>query len=212
MKINTEYYHTNLQKLPATGQHIVAYQTDNQIVVYQAYKKSIADFAVKHQQLGGSEFSYSRMSWVKPNFLWMMFRCGWAQKENQERVLAIWIDKSDFDKLLQQAVLSSYDRQYYENHEAWRTELETKEVRLQWDPDHDPYGDKITRRALQLGLKGRVLEEFGKKDIRLVEDVTDFVKEQCQFVAAHQLDKLLVPDERVYKPADLELCKRIGVD
>jgi hypothetical protein len=212
MKINIEPYRTSIQNLPVEGQHIVAHQAGDEIVVYQAYKKGIADFAVKHQQLGGSEYSYNRMSWIKPNFLWMMFRCGWAEKENQERVLAIWIDKKDFDKLLQQAVLSTYNHHYYDNHDTWKSELETKEVRLQWDPDHNPHGNKITRRALQLGIKGRMLEQFGKKDIKLIEDVTDFVKEGGAFVKTNQLDKLLVPLERVYKPVDAELCTRIGID
>jgi hypothetical protein len=27
------------------------------------------------------------------------------------------------------------------------------EVRLQWNPDHDPTGNKLERRALQLGLR-----------------------------------------------------------
>lgn len=45
------------------------YQTENQITVYQAYKVGIADYSVKNQLLGGSGFSYNRMSWIKPNFL-----------------------------------------------------------------------------------------------------------------------------------------------
>ena len=84
MNILTESYLTSVEKLPKDGQHIVSHQTEEQIVVYQAYKPSIAEYAVKHQVLGGSDFSYSRMSWIKPNFLWMMFRCSWAEKENQK--------------------------------------------------------------------------------------------------------------------------------
>lgn len=30
------------------------------------------------------------------------------------------------------------------------------DVRLQWDPDHSPVGDNLTRRAIQLGLKNDV--------------------------------------------------------
>src|ERR1051326_6100358 len=102
------------------------------------------------------------MSWIKPNFLWMMYRCGWASKENQERVLAIWITKKDFESILEQAVFSSFQPTYYTSHEQWKEALEQKEVRLQWDPDHDPYGGKLTRRAIQLGMKGKMLEDFGK--------------------------------------------------
>ncbi len=91
MKIKAEYYHEAQKALPETGQYVIGHQTGDEIVVYQAYKPSIADYAVKHQFFGGSEFGYGRMSWIKPNFLWMMYRCGWAGKENQERVLALWM-------------------------------------------------------------------------------------------------------------------------
>ncbi|EFG35342.1 DUF4291 family protein [Fusobacterium vincentii] len=61
---------------------------DKTIRVYQAYNNVIADEAIK---LGtfGEHFSLTRMTWIKPSFLWMMYRCGWAEKENQERILAI---------------------------------------------------------------------------------------------------------------------------
>ena len=36
------------------------------------------------------------MSWIKPNFLWKMYRCGWATKEGQEIVLAVWIASAAF--------------------------------------------------------------------------------------------------------------------
>jgi Domain of unknown function (DUF4291) len=41
---------------------------------------------------------------MKPNFLWMMFRSGWGMKEGQETILAIWLKRSAFDTLLEQAV------------------------------------------------------------------------------------------------------------
>ena len=211
MRIETESYQLCNQALPVSGQSIIGHQKENEIVVYQAYKPSIASFAVSNQVLGGSEYSYNRMSWIKPNFLWMMYRCGWGEKENQERVLALWINKNVLEEILSNAVRSSFDAQYYANHETWKTELNTKEVRLQWDPDHDPYGKKITRRAIQLGLKGKLLEKFGRSQINLVEDITDFVKEQKQHVNTGRLDKLIVPVERVWNLKNTALEKRIGV-
>jgi hypothetical protein len=133
MNIITEFYTQGQEQWPKTGQHILAHQTSGQIVVYQAYKKSIANFAVANQFLGGPAYSYNRMSWIKPNFLWMMYRCGWAAKENQESVLALWIDKADFESILNEAVMSSFNPQYHENHEQWRADLEQKAVRMQWD-------------------------------------------------------------------------------
>ena len=74
MTLKTELYPESIARLPKSGQQIIGYQNEDSIVVYQAYKKNIAEFAVKNQILGGPEFSYNRMSWIKPNFLWMMFR------------------------------------------------------------------------------------------------------------------------------------------
>lgn len=211
MNIITELYHDSLKRLPRTGQVILAHQTEELVVVYQAYKHSIADFAVENQFLGGPEYSYGRMSWIKPNFLWMMYRCGWAAKENQERVLALWIKKADLEAILNMAVISSFNQQYYESHEQWKTDLTTKEVRLQWDPDHDPYGNKLERRAIQLGIKGEALANFGKKQIVKIEDVTDFVKQQKMFLDNGQPEQLFIPVETVFEPASQELKNRIGI-
>lgn len=49
------------------------------------------------------------MTWIKPSFLWMMYRCGWASKTGQERVLAIDIKREAFDYIVKHAVLSHYD-------------------------------------------------------------------------------------------------------
>ena len=212
MQISTEKYVESISRLPADGQHVVAHQQAGQLVVYQAYNPAIATYAVKNQHLGGPEFSYNRMSWIKPNFLWMMYRCGWASKHNQERVLALWLDNTAFEEILQEAAFSSFSARHYDSPEAWKQALAVKEVRLQWDPDHDPHGGKLTRRAVQLGLKGDVLEKFGQQQVFLIEDVTDFVRQQYQYVEQKQLQNLLIPVERVYTLADATLAQRIGVD
>lgn len=211
MRIKTSPYSQTLIDLPKAGQYILGHQSDNEIVVYQAYKSSIADFALQNQYLGGAAFSYNRMSWIKPNFLWMMYRCGWGEKENQERILAFWIAKIDFENILSEAVYSSYNPSSYETLDKWKEELRNKEVRLQWDPDHDPFGNKLERRAIQLGLKGKVLETFGKKQIKLIEDITDFVRLQKQCLDNNQLDKLIVPIETVFKTKSNELNKKVGI-
>lgn len=209
--LTTENYLESGNRLPKDGQHILGYQKDGLIVVYQAYNKQIAEYAVSHQCFGGPHYSYNRMSWIKPNFLWMMYRCGWASNENQEKVLAIWITRNDFERILNEAVFSSFDSAYYTNHAEWKKQLEQKEVRLQWDPDHDPFGNKLSRRAIQLGMKGQVLEEFGKQSIKRIEDITDFVREQKVHVDNKNLDKLVVPFETVYEVSDPGLRKQIGL-
>jgi hypothetical protein len=211
MKIRTESYTEAQKALPIVGQYVIGHQTEDEIVVYQAYKPSIASYAVQHQRFGGSEYGYGRMSWIKPNFLWMMYRCGWAEKENQERVLALWIRKPVLEDILSEAVLSSFDPAYYPDRGTWKSELGQKEVRLQWDPDHDPYGSKLTRRAIQLGLSGRMLERFGKEQLLGVEDITGFVHEQKKHVDARRLDLLQVPVERIWAVPDAILGRKIGV-
>ncbi|WP_233752744.1 DUF4291 domain-containing protein [Flavilitoribacter nigricans] len=210
--IQLDYYPNVIRELPNSGQQIIGYQTEDEIIVYQAFKPSIARYAVEHQQLGGADFSYGRMSWIKPNFLWMMFRCGWAEKKDQERVLAIAIKKADFEKILSQAVLSSYQSKYYDTREAWQEELQKKAVRLQWDPDHDPYGNKETRRAIQIGMKGEVLKQFGQEQIRYVEDITDFVREQKKLVDRKALDRLLIPRETIYQLQNRDLEQQLAIE
>lgn len=212
MKIEVENYLASRIHLPESGQHIIAHQQEEQIVVYQAYNPQIANYAVANQVLGGSAYSYNRMSWIKPNFLWMMYRCGWGEKENQERILALWINKSVLEDILDHAVFSSYDAKYYPDHDTWKNELATKEVRLQWDPDHDHHGDKLSRRAIQLGLKGKLLEQFGKQQLNKIEDITDFVKEQKQYLDKGQVDQVSIPVERILDISNADLKKRIGID
>jgi hypothetical protein len=224
--IRLENHQESLTQKTNTGQQILAnvfdvfHYDDNlqieklvetYVIVYQAYKPSIAEYAVAHQRLGGPDFSFNRMSWIKPNFLWMMYRCGWAEKTDQERVLALWIPKKDFEGILREAAFSSYQPGHHTSEETWKRALERKNVRLQWDPDHDPYGQKIERRAIQLGLKDKVLRDFAERQIKYVMDITDFVREQKLHLDRHALDQLLVPTERVLPIVDAALAKQIGI-
>ena len=198
--MKTELYTTYQQQNPKTGQHILAHQTQDTLLVYQAFNNSIAEYALQHQTFGGSAYSFNRMSWIKPNFLWMMYRCGWATKENQERVLAIEIKKTDFDYILANAAYSSFKSAIYTDRQEWKTHIENTEIRLQWDPDHDPFGKSVERRAVQLGMKGDVLKSFCKEMILNITDVTPFVKEQNPTVSRN-LETLIIPQERVYSPS-----------
>lgn len=208
-RIYIEGYRRFREKLPSSGRHIVACQTEEEIVVYQAYNHEIADWAVSNQQLGGEAFSYNRMSWIKPNFLWMMYRCGWASKENQERVLAITIRKTDWEEILSRAVFSSYQPDVYGTREHWKDCLTRSPVRLQWDPAHHPKGTKLERKAIQIGMKGEVLRQFGTEMILRIDDMTEFVKWQKVYLDNDELDHLLVPKETVYAPSRKDL--RIGL-
>ena len=77
---------------------IRAFYNDETIRVYQAYNKTIAEEAVRNRTIG-AHFSMNRMTWIKPSFLWMMYRCGWGEKENRERIIAIDIKRSGFQNM-----------------------------------------------------------------------------------------------------------------
>ncbi|WP_197474572.1 DUF4291 domain-containing protein [Tenacibaculum ovolyticum] len=209
-RIRLENYQDCVNRIPKNGTNIIAYQTDEHIVLYQAYKNSIARYAVENQKLGGTSFSYDRMSWLKPNYLWMMYRSGWATKENQERILAIRILKSDWELILEKAVLSNFNKNLYDNHEGWKAELNQSEVRIQWDPDHDPYGNKLDRRAIQIGIKGETLKLFGQGMIKSIEDITPFVRKQKLYVDLDDLENLELPREEIYKVSNENI--NIGIE
>ena len=210
-ELKIESYEESVRRLPVSGQQIIGCVNADSIVVYQAYRKEIADFAVKNQYLGGPHFSYSRMSWIKPNFLWMMFRCGWAEKENQEAVLAMKISKKFFIEILNNAAMSSFNSDFHQDRDKWKDDLKLKEVRLQWDPDHNPFGEPITRRAIQLGLKGNILQRFGKEQVLGITDITPFVKEQKKMLDEGRIDELLVPFESILDLDDVKLRNQVGV-
>jgi hypothetical protein len=180
------------------------------IYVYQAYRPTIALFAAENQQFGG-EFSFTRMSWIKPNFLWMMYRSGWATKEGQEHVLAVRLKRPFFDELLRTAVPSTFQSDRYATSREWQAAVARSSVRLQWDPDHDPLGKPLARRAVQLGLRGEALRRFAGPDLISVEDITPFVAEQRQRLR-NGLDSLEVPAERVYYPNDPLSAAAAGID
>lgn len=73
MNLPTELYSVQCARWPSAGEHILAHHDDETIVVYQAYRPSIGNYAIEHGRFGGPDFSLQRMSWIKPNFLWMMY-------------------------------------------------------------------------------------------------------------------------------------------
>ena len=182
---------------------------DDSIVVYQAYRTSIAKYALEHQRFGG-DFSYSRMSWIKPNFLWMMFRSGWAQKEGQEHVLAVRLRRAFFDEILENCVATSFRASGFSEIEDWKTAGASSDVRLQWDPDHDPAGNCLDRRAVQLGLRGDTLRRYGNDEVISITDISDLIAQQHEHLT-QPFNSLLVPAEKIYSPS-AEAGQRIALD
>lgn len=209
MTLDTDLYLAHRETWPEKGKHIMAQFDSDSIVLYQAYNETVADQLVQHQCFHRTDgcFSMSRMTWVKTNFLWMMFRSGWATKRNQERILAIRISRQGFDEILNKAVLSSHSERDSSNIQKASKE---DEVRLQWDPDHLPSGQKIVeRRAIQIGLRAQMLQRFSSEFTLSITDITEFVRSQYRNVS--EQTNLVVPIERPYVPADQSLALKIGL-
>jgi len=181
MTLQTIPYSSYEKGLPQEDNFILGQKKNDNIIVYQAFNHAIANYAITNQRFGGDSYSFSRMSWIKPNFLWMMYRSGWAEKENQNRILAIEISFSGFEDLLEKGVLTTYDTSLGTK-EDWRAMLDTSDVRIQWDPDHDANGRKLQRRAVQIGIKNSALLRFNNEYIQSIADITDFVRQQKELI------------------------------
>ena len=162
---------------------------DGTIVVYQAYRPEIAEAAVKAQRFV-PPFSMDRMTWIKPSFLWMMERCGWATKPGQERVLAIRITRAGWEEALGQAALSE-------------EEVDDAPVRVQWDPERDIRGLKLPYRSIQVGLGPPVVPHYVRKWTTEISDITPLVAELRD---SRDVSKL--PVERPY-PAPEAIAARL---
>lgn len=155
---------------------IRAVYTEDWIRVYQAYPKEIAEEAVKNGTFG-KHFKMNRMTWIKPSFLWMMYRCGWAEKENQEYVLAIDIKRNAFDDIVKNAVISTYKEEMGMTKEEWKELIQTSDIRCQWDPERDIHGKPLDYRSIQLGLRGQAVYHYVNDWIVHISDITDYVKD-----------------------------------
>ena len=209
VKLLTEPYLNQASKWPKTGRHILAQFDEHTVVVYQAYRPAIGHFAAENGYFGG-EFSLNRMSWIKPNFLWMMYRSAWGTSAGQEVILAIWLKRSAWDEILASAVHSNFVAAVYGSEKEWQQAVKNSAVRLQWDPDHHPNGSKMDRRAIQLGLRGSVLASYAREWIVKIEDISQFVQQQRQYNGGDRT-QLLTPCETVYPVIDPDIFQRLGL-
>jgi Domain of unknown function (DUF4291) len=208
MKLEIEPYLDRESKLPKTGRHILAQFDDESIVVYQAYRPAIGLFAANNNYFGG-EFSFERMSWIKPNFLWMMYRSDWGTKPGQEITLAVRLKRIAFDRILSEAIHAKYVSNLYKTEKEWKNAVRNSSVRLQWDPDRTPTGTRLERRAIQLGLREEFLKNYAQDWIIDIEDISDFVSEPYQKVKQGDLKNLFTPKELIYSVNDTETAKKL---
>lgn len=207
--LQLESYDEHEHHLPSKGKFIIAQFDHDHMIVYQAFRSSIAEYAVANQRFGGADYEFDRMTWLKPSFLWMMHYSGWAKKENQENVLAIRMKRSGFDEILKQAVMTRFDKKVYPDSESWKKELEDTDIKLQWEPYHDLFGEKTERKAVKIGIQGAILQRFNNEWIEEIVNITDYVAEQQQLMLSGKARQVRLPHERAYAPDDLRILQKI---
>ena len=155
---------------------------DESITVYQAFGAAIAAPAAANNSFVGTPFKLERMTWIKPSFLWMMYRSGWATKPGQEHVLEVKMSRTGFEEALSLACLSHFDADVYEDYATWARLKESRPVRVQWDPERNAALEPLPWRSLQVGLSGPVVHDYVNRWIVEINDITELVRsvEQLQ--------------------------------
>lgn len=187
----------------APKHQIRALHNASTITVYQAYSSEIGLAAVRDGRFP-AVWQRDRMTWIKPSFLWMMYRCGWGTKEGQDYVLAVEITREGFEWALRHACLSHYERGLHPDRATWKRQLKRAPARVQWDPERDVRLQPLPSRALQLGLTGEAAGLYADEWIVSIADVTPLARMIHAHVQAGEMDvaRQLLPHERPYAVSD----------
>ncbi|WP_149180793.1 DUF4291 domain-containing protein [Streptomyces sp. TRM49041] len=182
---------------------IRALHTDSTVTVYQAYSPAIGATAGRDGRWPPA-WKRDRMTWIKPSFLWMMYRSGWAGKEGQETVLAVEISREGFEWALRHACLSQHVRGFHTDRATWQRELRRSPARVQWDPERDLRLRPLPYRSLQLGLAGEASRRYADEWTVAISDVTPLAREIHALVRGGEPDaaRRLLPREEPYPEVD----------
>ncbi|MFF8375478.1 DUF4291 domain-containing protein [Streptomyces sp. NPDC015661] len=170
------------------------------IVVYQAYSPAIADAALRAGRFV-APFSFHRMTWIKPSFLWLMHRSNWARKSGQERILAVRMTREGWEEALSRAVLTTADP----------AAVARAAVHVQWDPERSVRGAALNHYSIQVGISRHLIHAFNDDWIVELTDVTPQVRKAATLIQSGRAAeaRALLPAERAYPlPRTLEtlLC------
>ncbi|GHB18733.1 hypothetical protein GCM10010306_008770 [Streptomyces umbrinus] len=188
---------------------IRAVHTASTVTVYQAYSPHIGQPAAREGRFP-PVWKRDRMTWIKPSFLWMMYRCGWGAKAGQETVLAVEITRDGFEWALRHACLSSYARGVHPDRATWQRQLKRAPTRVQWDPERDLHLQPLPYRSLQLGLSNEAARRYADEWTLDIRDVTLLAREIHALVSNGNLDSAarLLPQEHSY-PLEDELLAHL---
>jgi hypothetical protein len=194
--------------MPAVYEIRANYDRDT-IVIYQAYAANIADVALKLQRFA-SPFSFHRMTWIKPSFLWLMHRSNWGQKANQQRTLAVHISRAGWEKALSLGTLTHPEPSVFPNASAWETEFANSPAHIQWDTERSLRGAGLNHFSIQVGIGRQMIQEYVDQWIVKIEDLTSTVSKIRDLLKSgdEKNAKRHLPSERVY-PIEPRIGNRI---
>lgn len=205
-------YLDQLEAWPEKSRALVLQYDAESVVLYDSSRISFANKSVDQQQILMRGSDPTKPIWLKLGFLYTMARSNWGSREGQERTVAYWAVRPQFEEWLNQAVHTKYFSTVYESQEVWQQANLSADVLIEWSPDHRPNGSKTARRTLQLGLRRSALEALNAEGLLHVADVSSYVKEQADFLRDYDSDLLLLPYERLYPIKDPQIKARLGLD
>jgi hypothetical protein len=191
---------------------IRAFQDDNTITVYQAFNRKIADTAVQFQTFTSPPFKMDRMTWIKPSFLWMMYRSGWAKKEADKQILSIKITKKGFEEALNLSCLSTFHDEIHDTKDDWKIQLSKSPVRIQWDPERNIFLQPLNYRTIQIGLSDIAVFKYVNEWITEIKNITMEVDHIYTLLKNENIEQAmaLLPIETYYQVPST-LAKKIGI-
>ena len=189
------------------------------VYFYQAYNKNIAKYAVENQTFKGCpKFSLNRMTWIKPNFAWMLYRAGYGIKDkNQAAILKIKLSHDTVAQILENSVLS-------------HNKDSKGKTRIQWDParnlfmpttnkDSDKENnlvepaklsaikvkDEELLKQIQIGINRMDVSKIYVDNILSITDVSELALQIYDIHQSSLLDKtckdiIIYPREQMYVP------------
>jgi hypothetical protein len=189
-----------------------AVYTPETITVYQSYPVPIALAAARAGRFV-PPFKRDRMSWLRPSFMWMMYRCRWATADGQDRVLAVEMTREGFEWALAHSCLGQYDHTFHPDREQWTQALKESPVRIQWEPERSLALTPLPYRSLQVGLGVDVIDKFVQEWTVGITDVTHLARrigEQVRRGDEHRARSML-PNEMPYPlPASIAAALRVS--
>ncbi len=174
------------------------------IRVYQAFSPHIGESALANGRFTSPPFKLARMTWIKPSFLWMMYRSGWGMKDaNQRCILAIDISREGFEWALSHSSLSHVDPDAV-SRDQWHAMKSQSPVRVQWDPERDLALNPLAHRSIQVGLSGIAVQQYVSDWTMTISNVSSLAQQIHQLVENGRIEEAatLCPVERPYPLSD----------